>query len=231
MNNIPTFKIRCSAIGEIMTSPRAKNELLSATTKTYCQKWLKEQLFNRRENISTKYTQKGIIVEDHSIDFLAEQLGYGFLIKNEDSFENDFLTGTPDLLPPNTDEVIDVKSSWSWTTLPLFEDSCPNKNYWWQLQGYMALTSRSKARLSYILSDTPIHLIEREARRYCFDNGYDELDSDIYDKFYADMTYNDVPSSLKIKTFDFDRDDDAIQQIYERVTQCREYITELTKKI
>jgi hypothetical protein len=29
------LKIRCSSIGKIMTSPRSKAELLSATTKTY----------------------------------------------------------------------------------------------------------------------------------------------------------------------------------------------------
>ncbi len=231
MLDIPSFKIRCSAIGEIMTSPRDKGNVLSATAKKHCETWLKEQLFRRKNTFSNKYTQKGIIVEDSSIDFLAAQLGYGFLLKNEDSFENEYLTGTPDLLPPGSNEVIDIKSSWSWVTLPLFEEECPNKIYWWQLQGYMALTGRAKARLVYILSDTPIHLIEREARRYCYDNGYDDLDSDIYDMFYADMTYGDVAPSLKLKTFSFEKDENAINQIYDRVEACRYYIKNLLTKL
>ena len=57
------FKIRCSAIVQIMTNPRAKKDveagLLSATTKTYYQDWYKEQLYKRRKTFSNKYVQKG----------------------------------------------------------------------------------------------------------------------------------------------------------------------------
>ena len=38
------FKIRCSAIGKIMTNPRSKTETLSKTTKTYLEEWSKEQI-------------------------------------------------------------------------------------------------------------------------------------------------------------------------------------------
>ena len=38
------FKIRCSAIGKIMTDPRSKSEALSETTKTYCRQWLTEKV-------------------------------------------------------------------------------------------------------------------------------------------------------------------------------------------
>lgn len=225
-----SFKIRCSSLAEIMVEARSGSGL-SKTAQSFCNKWIKEQLYKRKEIISTKYTQKGVIVEDHSIDFLATQLGYGLLLKNDEYFENEYLTGTPDVLPPSTSEVIDVKSSWRWTTFPLLDKDCPNKDYWWQLQGYMALTGRTSARLAYLLTDTPIHLIEREARRYCYDNGYDELDVDVYDEFYADMTYDDVQPCLKMKVFDFDRDETAIQRAYTRVQECREYIDTVIKNI
>ena len=195
---IPEFKIRCSAIGKIMTNPREKGRLLSATAESYCDLWLKEQIFNRKKSFSSKHTEKGQIVEDNSIDFIAEQLGYGFLIKNEDSFKNEFMTGTPDILPPNGNIVIDVKNSWDWSTFPLFEDKIPNSDYYWQLQGYMALTGRKNAQLIYVLSDTPYNLIEREAYYHCRNNGYD-MDDDILKGFQEDMTYGNIEAKYKLK--------------------------------
>ena len=78
---------------------------------------------------------KGLIVEDNSIDLIAEVLGYGMLFKNEQYFEDDHLTGTPDIIIPKKDTVIDAKSSWDIFTFPLFDTSVPNMDYWWQGQG------------------------------------------------------------------------------------------------
>lgn len=225
------FKIRCSAIGKIMTNPRGNKEGLSETTKSYCDMWLKEQLYNRKYEFTSKYTDKGIIVEDNSIDFIAHMMGFGFLIKNETFFEDEYMTGTPDLLPVGHDLVIDVKNSWSWETFPLLEEELPNKDYYGQLQGYMNLTTRKRAKLLYILSDTPEHLIEREARRWCYTNGYDELDMDIYEKYMGEMTYPDVEDALKIKSFDVPRSDDYIAAIKDRVMECREYIAYKLKSL
>ena len=87
MINIPLFKIRCSAIGKIMAYP-SKDELPKGA-KTYCRDWLKGQLLNRKSEISTRFTEKGNIMEDESIDMIAEKLGYPFLVKNEKHFEED----------------------------------------------------------------------------------------------------------------------------------------------
>ena len=198
MNKI--FKIRCSAIGQIMANSRTKGQL-SKTAQSYAQEWVKEQIYGRRKDISSKYMTKGNIVEDESIDFLAEAQDYGFLVKNEQHFENDFLTGTPDVI--TKDEVIDMKNSWDCFTFPLFAKELPNKDYWWQLQGYMALTGLSKAKLVYTLMNTP-----------------EELGSDNYD---------DIDIKYRIKSFEVARDEEAIEQIYHRVSEIREYINKLIK--
>ena len=75
------FKIRCSAIGQIMTNSRSKSEALSKTTKSYLQEWVKEQIYKRKKTISSKYLEKGLIMEDNSLDYIAENLGYGMLKK------------------------------------------------------------------------------------------------------------------------------------------------------
>lgn len=257
------FKIRCSAIGKIMTENRNNitdkqliqidelqkkdkltekqkelldiliykryNPELSQTTKSYCEDWLKSQIYKRKLEFTCKYTEKGLIMEDESLDFISKKLGIGLLFKNESRVEDDFMTGEMDIDIPNL--IIDVKNSWSWETFPLFEKEIPNMDYFWQLQGYMNLTNKSKAKLIYVLSDTPQHLIEREARNYCFYNGYGDLDMEIYNEFHRKLTYNDVEDKYKIKIFDIDCDDKAIESIKKRVLECRKYIEQLKSNL
>ena len=223
------FKIRCSAIGQIMTDPKTKAAKeageLSATAQTYCENWLKSKLYNRSLEFTNKYTEKGLIMEDSSIDFIAEKLGTGMLFKDEEFLENDYMQGHMDVSLP--DVVIDAKNSWSWETFPTFETKIPTPAYYWQLQGYMELAQKKVAKLIYVLSDTPQHLIEREARNYCFYNGYGELDIEIYNQFVTKLTYPDVPDSLKIKIFEIEKNDADIFRIKMQVEKCREYITTL----
>lgn len=222
MSEIKQFKIRCSSIGKIM-GVRG----LGKTGESYCEQWLKEQIYGRTKEFSSKHTQKGLIVEDDSIDFVADKLDYGFLVKNENYYSDDFLTGTPDVVIPNF--VIDVKSSWDCFSFPAFDKEIPNKDYFYQLQGYMKLTGIKKAKLIYCLMDTPDNIIFNEAKSYCYRNGYDEVDQDIYKKFNDRMTYSDIPDHQKIKVFDIDYDQSIIDLIENRVIECRNYINQIFK--
>lgn len=223
------FKIRASAAGQIMTNPRSKkdieNGILSKTAKTYCETWLKEQLYNRKKEFTSKYTEKGNITEDNSLDYIAEQLGYGMLMKNEKHLDNHIMTGTPDVIL--NDLIIDVKNSWDNFTFPLFETEIPNKDYYWQAQCYMYLTGKVNYKLIYVLSDTPTHLIEKDAYYWCKNNGYDDLDIDIHKQFIHKMTYNDIDDKFKIKVFKITRNHEDIAKIEKRVIECRNYINEL----
>lgn len=215
------FKIRCSAIGQIMTNPRSKkdveNGVLSQTAKTYCQDWIKEQVYERKKTFTNKYVQKGLVVEDNSLDFVAEQLGYGMLVKNDQFLENHFLTGTPDVIL--NDHLIDVKNSWDCFTFPMFEDSV-EKNYFYQAQGYMCLTGKSSYKLIYTLMDTPEYLIEKS---FNYDNFYDKD----YEDFKKDFIYSNVNAKYRIKVYEIDRDNEVITAIENRVNQCRNYIKSL----
>lgn len=216
-----TFKIRCSQIGQIMTNDRT-GKTIGKTAETYLKMWIKSQLYGKSIEIKSKYLDKGNICEDDSIDFIASKLKMK-LQKNELFFENDFFTGTPDLI--TDDFVIDVKNSWNWETFPLFEEEFPNLDYYDQLQGYMDLTGKRKAKLIYILSDTPEHLIEREAFYKVRELGLPDLDEEMFEEFKAKMTYTNTPDHLKFKVFDFDYDENRIKEIKERVNLCR-YIIE-----
>lgn len=215
------FKIRASALGQIMTNDRS-GKAMGKTAQAYCEQWLKEKLYDRKKQITTKYMDKGLIMEDEAIDFYAKMTDSGFLLKNEQFFKNEYMTGTPDLILP--DKVVDIKSSWDCFTFPLFDSQIENKDYYWQLQAYMILTGKTSAELAYILMDTPEHLIKKEAYYHAINIGYD-LDQVIKD-FKARMTYFDVPNNLRIKCFTLPKDD-VEGQIIARVQECRNYINSL----
>jgi hypothetical protein len=157
------LKIRCSAIGKLMATPRSKSEFLSQTAKTYIHELVLEHKYGIKKEFSSRYTDKGNAVEDESILLVNDVLNVKFIYKNEEHFQNDFITGTPDV---NTEDVLlDVKSSWDATTFPFFDTEIPNKDYYYQLQGYMWLTGKQQSMLCYCLVDTPIEMVEDEIRR------------------------------------------------------------------
>lgn len=199
---------------------KKENPKLPQGAKTYCKDWYKQKLYKKEKLLTTKYTSKGIIVEEDAIDIVSEYLGWGLVQKNEKFFENKHMTGTPDLVL--ADSVPDIKNSWDFTTFPLFESKF-NSDYYWQLQVYMELCNKDKAQLIYVLMDAPEHFIEAEARRQAFQLGYD-IDNDLYESVKYQMTYEDVPLELRVKVFDIERNDDDIRQVYERVELCRDYL-------
>ena len=211
------FKIRCSSINSIMTKPK-KDRLVSAGAETYCKKWYTEQIYGRKEEVSSKYMFKGNSVEDESIEFIGKQLEYKKLRKNYKSFENDFMTGTPDVI--TKDEILEVKNSWNCFTFPLLETEIPTKGYYYQAQGYRHLSGLKKAKLIYTLMDTPEDLIKKEF----FRSPYYSNDISIYEEFKKDYTYNNLENKYRIKIFEISYDKEVIENIIDRVKACREYI-------
>ncbi len=158
------MKIRCSQIGKIMTNPRTKGERLSQTTKTHLLELAVEEKYNIHKEFWSRYTDKGNEVEAEAIALVNDVLDVGFIYKNEEKLENEYLTGIPDV---NTDILIDVKSSWDAFTFfeKVVEDEVKNKDYYYQLQGYMWLTGKDEALLCYCLIDTPLQIVRDEIRR------------------------------------------------------------------
>ncbi len=215
------FKIRCSAIGQIMTEPRSKTATLSQTTITYLETWCKEQLYNRRHRVETKEMLRGTLSEAEGIEFASQYFDWGMVMKNEQYFEDDDMGGTPDIILP--DMVADIKCPWSCFTFPLFAREI-DKNYWWQLQGYMALTGKAKGLLIYVLVDMPEELIEKEMYYAASRYNMIELEPEQEAEVRAELTYSNLPDNLRIKSFWIARDESAITRIRERVALCRDYL-------
>jgi hypothetical protein len=160
---VMVMKIRASQLGKIMTSPKTKGEVLSKTCKTYIQELAIEHKYGIRKEFWSRYTDKGNECEDEAIELVNDVLNLGFIFKNDENLNNEWITGTPDV---NTNEILlDVKTSWDATTFPFFEDEIPNKDYYYQLQGYLWLTGKTEALLCYCLVNTPFQIVEDEVRR------------------------------------------------------------------
>ena len=216
-----TFKIRCSAIGKIMTNPRTKGELLSQTAKTYIEEQVLRANYGVIKTFSSRYTDKGNLVEDEAIEMASNALEMGFLYKNHEHFENEWLTGTPDV---NTNEILlDVKSSWDATTFPFFATEIPTKDYYYQLQGYMELTGKTEALLVYCLVNTPIQMVEDEIRRAHWAAQLLEEDYDLRDEVLKRHNFDHIPLNRRVKVFKVEKDEQVVNEIKERVELCREY--------
>ena len=207
------------------------NSVLPDGAKTYCKEWVLEKVFGRKKSFSGKQTEKGTIVEQDGIDFLAgiEEIAtdskkYGKRITNDPDIE-----GEPDVV--NTDTVIDIKSPWDLFTMPYFEDTCPTKAYEWQLQGYMAILNKSKAELIYVLCDTPEYLIDKEIyfkvkNLEAAQGGYvsQEDVARITDNTRRLHIFGDIAPENRFKRYKFERGTEKEQQIRDRVKECRKYI-------
>jgi hypothetical protein len=191
--NLKNFKCRASAGGALMTNPRSKSETISETTKTYLKEWATEQIFGVKKEIKNKYLERGIQEENNAIDFAIQVLDLPFVIKNEKSFEDDYFTGTPDLIVGNT--VYDIKTVWSCFTMPLFENEIPNKDYMYQVNIYMELLGLKKAKVVYVL-----------------------LDNDAIGHEY------NVADSLRVKSFEFEYNEQIIKDLQEKVLISRDYL-------
>jgi len=191
--------------------------------ETHLRNWSKSKLYGRTKDISSKYLTKGNQVEKQAIELLSEYLSEGFLFKNEQYFEDDHMTGSPDIKQTNL--IREIKSPWDWSTFPAFESKILESNYWWQCQGYMALTDCQHAQLCYVLCDTPEEQIYKEAKFRSYDLGCDV--EDIYDDVAQSMTYGDIELSNRIKIFDIHRDEKAIENIRRRVEACRVFLGQL----
>lgn len=225
MEMIKEFKCRASKGGDLMTNGRGK-DTMGQTCITMLKDWLITQVAGKHKEIETKYFPHGNYGEPSALVRASKYFGQTF-IKNETFLEDEFFTGTFD--SRSEQMVIDVKSPWEAHNMPYFEDEAP-KGYYNQLQIYMALTGLKKAALVYCLEDHSENDIEKLAwklaQQEADKNSIDEVELEMchWDEAKKVLTYNDVPDYLRIKTYEFDRDDELIEKMQKRVVECREHI-------
>lgn len=225
-----TIRIRCSELHQLMGEPRSKSEKLTQTAKTFIDELYIRYKYHRYKDITNRYILKGLAVEENSIT-LYSRFNKRFLVKNEDNFFNDFITGTPDTFIKEGDkvvEVIDFKSSWDiWTFFKSKREL--NPDYYWQMQGYLWLTDCDRGTVVHCLVDTPDEIINDERRKLSWKMGSISGDSPEYvsaeTELVKNMTYSDIPIAERVVEWPVFRDEKAIKKIIEKVSLVREYLT------
>lgn len=197
---------------------------LPKTCISYLEKWANEQLFNYKSEIKSVYLDKGNECEDTAIQMVMRKHNLSYNEKNEQFYENEYLTGTPDLIYPH--KIFDTKCSFTPDTFPTFADKPMreyNYNYWCQGQGYMELCSVNEYSVEYCLVNTPAKILERIINKetaFLSDELAEKKANEIIDRH----TFTDTPLRFKVKSFPFAREPQFMQAVYERVELCREYI-------
>lgn len=200
----------------------AEPDQLSSGAETYCREWIQERLYGIKRVISTRAMEKGNLVENENIDYYAEMYGHEFLLKNNERREDEWMTGECDLVVKKK-RIVDIKSSWSAETFPLFATT-PDVGYVWQGRCYMRLWNIDEFELAYVLANTPMHLIEQEAKAIFYGRKTGESYDEIYRRVLDAGTVDHLPPSLRFKTFLITRDLGLEDKIIERVKLCREFI-------
>jgi hypothetical protein len=217
---------------DVLIAKRDAPPQLSEGAKTYLKQRFLEVITGRTKYIETKFTEKGTIVEHDAICLANDVLGWELPLDYIASLEftkqrltNDYITGEMDVNHP--DILADVKAPWNIHTFPFFDTNIPTMDYYWQLQGYMMLTGHTEAELVYVLVDTPMHLINDEIRRREWKKGYIEMPDDEAESIRRELTFDDLPSRMKVRRWNVTRNDEAFQTIKQSVILAREYFREL----
>jgi len=204
------MKFRASQLGKLMTSSRTKGEALSQTAKSYIIQQAKEDFFEYRSELNSKYITKGLAQEQDSIDLL-NLVRVESYTKNEERVENQWLTGCCDII---TDTLfIDIKTSWSLDTFPATSYELKDiSDYEWQGRAYMWLYDRPYFELSYVMVSTSPELLGE------YEN--------------ASIHYVEhIEPSKRITSIRFERDNELEIQMAERLILATEFYNEVLTQL
>lgn len=219
------IKVRCSSLGQLMTDPKtnaakAAGELSETAKGVIEDLWLRNE-YGYSEEVITDEMLKGLQCEQDGMKLVQQVLGGQFRMKHRDFLENDWITGTPDIVLP--DWIEDIKTSF---TVKTFFQAELVKAYEWQMRGYMWLTGKSKARVIYCLVSTPDSIVTELKKRVYFRFNCDEENEDyvrISKRIDKNHSVEHIPAEQRVKVFEVYHDDAKIEELKARIEQGRNY--------
>lgn len=230
--------IRCSSLGCLFTEPVSKEDKLagnlSKTAKTHLKSVYIREKYGREKDIVTRQMKKGVEQEGLSITLLSRVLKKVFN-KNEERLTNQFISGLPDVFEgkfiQNADSIYDIKSSFDFFTFMANVGEPLDKDYYYQLQGYMSLCNSTMSYIAYCLVDCPSWMIEGEKYKLLKTMNVISEESPEFlaesKKVDLAMTFNDVSKEDRVLIFTVPRNDEVIEKIGQKVSKAREYLQEL----
>jgi hypothetical protein len=193
-----------------MTSSRTKGEALSQTAKSYIIQKAKEDFFDYRSELNSKYITKGLAQEQDSINLL-NLVRLEDYKKNEDRVENEWLSGCCDIITDTF--IIDIKTSWSLDTFPATSYELKDlSDYEWQGRAYMWLYDMPSFELCYVMVSTAPELLGE------YENG-------------ALHYVEHIAPEKRITSITFERDKEIEIQMAERLILATEFYNEVLTQL
>lgn len=202
------FKFRASSVSRIMTEAKSKDEPLSVGAKTELESIAKQLVYGYSKEVSSKQMEKGILVEDQSIE-LYNSVFFTNYTKNTERKTNDWVTGECDIFTGS--KVIDIKSPWSLDTFPALSASGTDRDYEWQLRTYMWLWDCDESEIAYCLVSTPPELVGYESEELHY--------------------VEEINPVLRVTRVPYKRDKALEDRIKFKVDAANTYLNQLVKQI
>ena len=204
------MKFRASQLGKLMTSSRTKGEALSQTAKSYIIQKAKEDFFEYKSELNSKYITKGLAQEQDSINLL-NLVRLEDYKKNEERVENEWLSGCCDIITDTS--IIDIKTSWSLDTFPATTYELKDlSDYEWQGRAYMWLYDMPSFELCYVMVSTAPELLGE------YENG-------------ALHYVEHIAPEKRITSITFERDKEIEIQMAERLILATEFYNEVLTQL
>lgn len=267
IETLEAYRLRQSGEGKPLTSNQLKtwhsleykiNESerynLTNTAKKICTEIVFNEKYNRKFKLENKYFDKGLTNEKQSRDLLSEVLGE-LLTSDNERKTNEWVTGQRDI--KHDELIIDIKSTWSFDTFNAHLLENKNEYYFRQLDSYMDLWNIKDSILAYVLTNTPINLINDHLRKLNYSKNILDLGGNVYEekiplvvkevqnhiftykgleKFCNQSSiveinwfkdFKEIPKKERVHLVSHSFDKTRIEQRNECLTLCREFMNEI----
>ena len=203
------MKFRASQLGKIMANDRSGKNM-GQTAKSYIIQKAKEDFFEYRSELNSKYITKGLGQEQDSINLL-NLVRLEDYKKNEERVENEWLSGCCDIITETS--IIDIKTSWSLDTFPATTYELKDtSDYEWQGRAYMWLYDMPSFELCYVMVSTAPELL------WEYENG-------------AVHYVEHIAPEKRITSITFERDKEIEIQMAERLILATEFYNEVLTQL
>lgn len=176
---------------------------------------------------------KGVALENEGIELVRflDKIDYK---KPETTSENYFLIGQCDILCYDSKKIVDVKTSWNAANfMQKRRENAISFQQWCQVQGYMELYDIGHAQVTYVLVNTPPHLIDREKtnlfQRYTVGELTREDYEEAIEKFDSLYDYGKIPTNKRVIRFDVPRSREFMPLVKEKVVMCRAWLNDFER--
>ena len=227
-----TFKMKMELDSLYERKERCKEVKLSESCKNY----LRSLYLNNR--YGTRYSflggegipqmVRGIKQEDWAVKILSEFRGKEYY-RNKKKLTNSYLTGSIDVFDAKTLElssrIVEIKTK---ETVGEFNKRIGvplEDSHWLQIQGYLDLANKNLGEVVYCLVPPPENKIQEQKELYLALKGKNRT----WEEVEANIRFKDIPLNEKIITYQIERDEKCINEIYERVEVCRKWIADFER--